>query len=70
MTERPPLQWYDAAPDIGIDGKLPCCAACCDLLLSPGFIEAVYSVSIEHPGDPAELAERTINHYHDSKHLQ
>lgn len=68
MTKRKPLEWYHATANIGVDGKLPACTTCCDLLLSPGFVEAVYSVSIEHPGDPADLATRTINQYHERRH--
>jgi len=69
VTRRKPLAWYGAtAADVGVDGELPDCGKCCDLLLAPGFVEAVYSVSIEYPGDPAELAKRTINSYHERRH--
>jgi hypothetical protein len=69
VTRRKPLEWYDATTSgIGAAGKLPGCDKCCDLLLSPGFAEAVYSVSIEHRGSPADLARRTINGYHADRH--
>lgn len=70
MTKRKPLEWYSAtAEGVGIDGKLPGCVKCCDMLLSPGFVEAVYSVSIEHSdSSPADLARRTIDNYHAGRH--
>jgi hypothetical protein len=69
MTRRKPLAWDDATrPNLGVAGKFPACGRCCDLLFMPGFTEAVYSVSIEHPGDPADLARRTIESYHERRH--
>lgn len=69
MTKAKPLEWHGATADgVGLGGQLPGCAKCCDLLFMPGFAEAVYSVSIEHPGDPADLAKRTVNSYHQRRH--
>jgi hypothetical protein len=69
VTRRKPLQWYGATDvGVGVGGQLPGCDKCCDLLFMPGFAEAVYSVSIEHPGDPADLAKRTIDSYHARRH--
>lgn len=63
MTRRKPLEWYDTG-----HGTVPFCDTCMELLSSPGFMEAVYSVSIEHPGDPADLAKRTLDRYHANRH--
>jgi hypothetical protein len=68
VTKRKPLEWYDSGSDLGIDGHVPDCGACCDLLFMPGFTEAVYSVGIEHPGDPADLAKRAVEDYHARRH--
>lgn len=69
MTKRKPLQWYGATVEgVGVGGLLPQCGPCCDLLFRPGFVEAVYSVSIEHPGEPSDLARRTIESYHQRRH--
>jgi hypothetical protein len=64
MTKRKRLAWYDTEL-----GPTPDCGPCLDTFLSPLFAEAVYSVSIEHPGNPADLARRTIEHYHERKHV-
>lgn len=68
MTKRKPLAWFSTITGVGVDGELPACGKCCDLLLMPLFAEAVCSVSIEHPGDPADLARRTIVDYHERRH--
>jgi hypothetical protein len=70
VTKRKPLTWHDIGHDIGIgiDGHIPNCDPCWDLLCTPGFIAAVYSVAIEHPGDPADLARQTIDTYHARRH--
>lgn len=60
-----PLEWYDTG-----DGWVPDCDPCLGRLCSPMFMEAVYSVSIEHPGDPAGLAKRTIDAYHANGHRE
>ncbi len=70
VTKRKPLTWHDATANIGVAGKLPACATCCDYLLAPMFAEAIYSCAIEHGGDPADLARRTINHYHANRHQE
>lgn len=64
---RRPLTWYDATADVGVDGRLPACDTCCDLLLRAGFAEAVYSVALDR-GDPADLARRAIDSYHARRH--
>lgn len=59
-TRRKPLEWIDFH-----DGTiLPDCVTCAGKLASPMFIEAVYSVGIEHPGDPAALGRRTLDRWH------
>lgn len=65
MTKRKSLGWYRVG-----EGRteVPGCDKCADLLFMPGFTEAVYSVSIEHSGNPAELARRTITEYHERRH--
>lgn len=68
MTKRKPLEWHDASADVGVDGKIPGCGKCCELLFSPLFVEAVYSVAIERAGSPADLARRTIEGYHGRRH--
>ncbi len=69
MTKRNPLQWYDATVEgVGVDGKIPECVQCVDLLFSPGFLEAVHSVAIERPGSPADMARWTIDQYHANRH--
>lgn len=68
MTKRRALVWYDTGSDVGIDGRVPACATCAELLFNPSFIDAVYSVGIEHPGDPADLAKRTIDRFHAERH--
>jgi hypothetical protein len=69
VTKRKPLEWHDATVSgVGVGHKLPGCSKCCDLLFMPGFTEAVYSVGIEHPGDPADLAKRAIESYHARRH--
>lgn len=69
MTKRKPLQWYSATVGgVGVNGMTPGCDKCADLLFMTGFAEAVYSVSIEHPGSPASLARRTIESYHERRH--
>jgi hypothetical protein len=68
VTKRKPLAWYDTGHNYGIDGNVPACDECSALLLSVGFIDAVYSVGIEHPGDPADLAKRVIDDYHARRH--
>ncbi len=70
MTRRKPLEWYDATADVGVAGKLPGCTTCCEYLTRPMFAEAVYSCSIENGGDPADLARRTIDHYHANRHRE
>lgn len=57
------LAWYDT--DMG---SVPDCPDCQKLLFSPMFVEAVYSVSIETPGDPVDLARSTVTAYHDNDH--
>jgi hypothetical protein len=66
VTKRKPLQWYSATD--GSDREFPGCMTCAELLFSPMFMEAVYSVSIETPGSPDELARRTINVFHARRH--
>jgi hypothetical protein len=68
MTKRKPLDWYDTGHRIGVDGKIPDCDQCHTLLFSPGFVEAVHSVSIGHPGSPGDLARRVIEAYHARRH--
>lgn len=63
MTKRKPLEWYDSEL-----GAMPGCTRCCDLLFRPMFTEAVYSVSIEHPGSPEDLMRRTITQFHERRH--
>lgn len=63
MTRRKPLAWYETEL-----GPTPDCGTCLDRLMEPGFVEAVYSVSIEHPDDPVDLAKRAINRFHASRH--
>lgn len=62
-SRRKPLTWYES--DLG---PMPDCGACMELLLGPMFIESVYSVAIEHPGDPVDLAKRTVSAYHAAGH--
>jgi hypothetical protein len=72
MGERKPrsLKWYDAAPedDFGIDGKLPNCGPCRELVDNRWFTEAVYSVSAEAIEDPADVARSTVERYHARGH--
>lgn len=71
MTKRKPLEWYGVERNgqpFGPIGEFPDCGKCCELLFMPLFAEAVHSVSIEHPGSPADLARRTINSYHERRH--
>lgn len=70
MTKRKPLAWFSASANIGVDGQLPDCTTCCDFLLRPLFVEAVYSCAIENGGDPAGMARRTINHFHANRHRE
>jgi len=65
---RRPLQWYSVSDGVGVDGQVPDCDDCWELLSTPLFREAVYSVAIEHPGDPAALARRAIEAYHHEGH--
>lgn len=65
MTARKPLVWYQS--DLG---PVPDCVVCMDRLTTPGFVEAVYSVAIEHPGDPLDLARRVIDRYHANRHKE
>lgn len=66
MPRRPkPLEWYDSTAG---DGQIPGCMKCADLWFNPLFREAVFSVSIEHPGSPGELARRTVNQFHERRH--
>jgi hypothetical protein len=65
VTRRKLLSWYDTEL-----GPMPDCPSCFDLLMSPMFIESVYSVSIEHPGDPVDLAKRAVGSYHDNRHRE
>ncbi len=59
-----PLVWYDTE-----FGPFPDCVECADRLLSPMFVEAVFSVSMEQArSDPAGLARRTIDHFHSNGH--
>jgi hypothetical protein len=64
LSRRKPLEWYDD----GRGGRYPGCTDCFERLVAPMFVEAVYSVSIEHPGDPADLAKRVIDRYHANGH--
>jgi hypothetical protein len=69
VTKPKPLEWFDAVdygPDI--DGRLPACYRCCDLLTTTGFAEAVASVAIESGGTAADLARRTVEAYHQRQH--
>ena len=63
MTKRRPLEWYDT--DFGM---WPACDRCVEFLLTPGFREAVASVSIEHPTTADALAKRTLDAYHADRH--
>lgn len=63
MTRRKPLTWFPTHV-----GEIPSCDPCTDLYLSPSFKEAIYSVLIERPGDPRDLARRTIERYHLTGH--
>jgi hypothetical protein len=64
VTKRKPLAWYESEL-----GPTPDCGTCMTRMFSPLFTEAVYSVSIEHAGSPADLARRTIEHYHEARHV-
>lgn len=63
MTKRKPLEWYDTTA-----GPMPLCPQCADLFCSPMFVEAVFSVLIERPGSPADLARRAVDDYHANRH--
>lgn len=64
MTKRKPLTWHP----VGV-GELPGCDRCAAMLIDPMFTEAVYSTAIEHPGNPADMAKRAINHFHEKGHV-
>jgi hypothetical protein len=63
VTKRKPLQWDTVGRIL-----IPNCDTCMDLYTQPGFREAVYSTAIEHPGDPADLARRTLDAWHAARH--
>lgn len=63
-TRRKAVTWYDT--DIG---PVPDCTECVGRYLDPTFIQAVHSVAIEHPDDPADLARTTIDRYHQGGHI-
>ncbi len=66
MTKRKPLEWFDSAY-----GPVPACAVCAGRLFSPGFVEAAYSVAIEHAGTSAStLARRALDHFHANRHRE
>jgi hypothetical protein len=71
MRERKPrsLKWRDATDDhVGIDGKLPNCRPCRELLDNRWFTQAVYSVSSETLEDPVDVARRTVERFHTRGH--
>lgn len=63
MGRRRPLAWLD------LDGRaVPACETCAGLMLSPLFVEAVYSTAIERPGDPQTMARGAVEEYHRRGH--
>lgn len=63
MTRRKPLGWMST-----VWGDLPDCPTCMDQLMAPGFVEAVSSVSIEHPTTPYALTRRVLDRFHAARH--
>lgn len=46
----------------------PACVDCCQLMLNPLFVDAVYSVSIDKFGSPTRLMRAAIETYHEQGH--
>ncbi len=63
MTGRKPLVWVSTTW-----GDVPDCRRCVKELASPGFAQAVASVSIEHPTPPYDLARRVLDGFHANRH--
>ena len=71
MAGRKPrsLKWFEADEDDGgIDGRLPNCEPCRELLDRSLFTQAVYAMAAERSQDPVDLARSAIEVYHAHGH--